>query len=333
MPKKRRKVICLTPIKNEAWILEKFIDAAALWADHIIIADQNSTDGSDLIAKSHPKVIYIKNESTVFNEPERQQLLIKEARKLGDDNILIALDADEALSGLFHKLDWSSLQTAERGTALKFRWMNLKPGFKKFWLTSHRVFGMVDDGSSHHGRKIHSTRLPVSKESPTLKYDSVGVLHFQYVDWKRMESKHRWYIVWEFLNKTVKSPTLLYRKYNHMNLIEENDLLSVEEHMFSQYVESKIDFFNFNYIDDYYWDNEILKILVKENIGDLRRLPIWSKNWEKSAKNQHLPLNESYIDKRTVLIKLFHLWLQRSHKYSHSRLVIMIDKFLIRLGL
>ena len=36
----RPKVICVTPVRNEAWIIEPFLRAAELWADHIILADQ-----------------------------------------------------------------------------------------------------------------------------------------------------------------------------------------------------------------------------------------------------------------------------------------------------
>jgi glycosyltransferase involved in cell wall biosynthesis len=44
-------IICLTPVKNEAWLLDRFLQATSLWADFIIIADQMSTDGSQEIAK------------------------------------------------------------------------------------------------------------------------------------------------------------------------------------------------------------------------------------------------------------------------------------------
>jgi Glycosyltransferases involved in cell wall biogenesis len=99
----KRKVICLTPVKNESWILERFLKCTSLWADHIIIADQNSDDGSEEIAKSFQKVIYVKNSASQFNEPERQKLLINEARKISGEKVLVALDADEALTGNFFK--------------------------------------------------------------------------------------------------------------------------------------------------------------------------------------------------------------------------------------
>jgi hypothetical protein len=40
------KVICLTPVRNESWIIEPFVAASKMWADHVIVADQGSTDGT-----------------------------------------------------------------------------------------------------------------------------------------------------------------------------------------------------------------------------------------------------------------------------------------------
>ena len=42
----RPLLVVLTPVRNEAWVLHAFLKATSLWADHIIIADQMSTDGS-----------------------------------------------------------------------------------------------------------------------------------------------------------------------------------------------------------------------------------------------------------------------------------------------
>ena len=38
--------VCLTPTRNESWIIKQFVAAAELWASHIIVADQGSTDGT-----------------------------------------------------------------------------------------------------------------------------------------------------------------------------------------------------------------------------------------------------------------------------------------------
>ena len=61
-------IICLTPVRNEAWILDKFLQCTSLWADYIILADQMSTDGSREIALKYPKVILVDNNSATFNE-------------------------------------------------------------------------------------------------------------------------------------------------------------------------------------------------------------------------------------------------------------------------
>ena len=52
----RPAVICVTPARNEAWILERFLRAAELWADHVIVADQQSTDRTVAIARKFDKV-------------------------------------------------------------------------------------------------------------------------------------------------------------------------------------------------------------------------------------------------------------------------------------
>ncbi|PYS70680.1 MAG: hypothetical protein DMF69_12770 [Acidobacteria bacterium] len=74
--KVRPRIIVLVPVRNEAWILKTFLECASLWADHIIVADQSSTDGSTEIAAAFPKVTVIENPLPHYSEVERQQLLI-----------------------------------------------------------------------------------------------------------------------------------------------------------------------------------------------------------------------------------------------------------------
>lgn len=93
------KKIVLTPTKNEEWIIELFLKITSLFADHIIIADQFSTDKTVEIAKKFPKVIIIENDNTEYDEQYRQKLLIDKARSLfPGNNLLLALDADEIIT-------------------------------------------------------------------------------------------------------------------------------------------------------------------------------------------------------------------------------------------
>src|SRR6185503_6148705 len=91
-------VICLTPVRNEAWILERFLACTSLWADHIVIADQLSVDGSREIAERHPKVTLVKIETDVYDEFPRRKAMIDAARRFPGPRVLVAIDADEALS-------------------------------------------------------------------------------------------------------------------------------------------------------------------------------------------------------------------------------------------
>jgi glycosyltransferase involved in cell wall biosynthesis len=62
------KIVVLTPIKNEEWILERFLSVTSQFADLIIIADQNSTDSSRNICQKYPKVKLIENKSDQYDE-------------------------------------------------------------------------------------------------------------------------------------------------------------------------------------------------------------------------------------------------------------------------
>src|SRR6476659_3715040 len=94
----RPQIIVLTPVRNEAWILDRFIKCTSLWADHIIIADQSSDDGSADLARKYPKVTVVENDNPEYDEADRQKLLLRTARLIPGPRVLIALDADEIMS-------------------------------------------------------------------------------------------------------------------------------------------------------------------------------------------------------------------------------------------
>lgn len=52
----RPQIIVVTPIKNEDWILDRFLSTTSLWADNIIIADQCSTDFNFQLASCLPGI-------------------------------------------------------------------------------------------------------------------------------------------------------------------------------------------------------------------------------------------------------------------------------------
>src|SRR5256885_2197185 len=117
--------ICLTPMRNEAWIVKQFLAASSLWATHIVVADQSSTDGTLQHLQNKPGVELVINDSPVFDEAYRQKILLQRARQIAGRRILIGLDADEALSSnLLASKQWAQLCDVEPGTVLRFRWVN-----------------------------------------------------------------------------------------------------------------------------------------------------------------------------------------------------------------
>ena len=116
-------IIVLTPIKNEKWILDRFLQITSTFADTIIVADQQSTDNSVKICKKYPKVNIINNPGTAYDEAFRQNLLINEARKLHSrKKILLALDADEIMTAdSLNSKEWNKLKEAPIGTVLYFQ--------------------------------------------------------------------------------------------------------------------------------------------------------------------------------------------------------------------
>lgn len=213
-----RKIIVLTPIKNEEWILDTFLKITSEFADYIIIADQNSTDRSVEIASKFPKVKVIINDSNDFNEAHRQKLLINTARELyGMNNILLAIDSDELLN--FNALgskEWGEIKKSKPGTALYFE----KPTFLNGTDVVIRYdehggwpLGVIDDGAEHSPDYIHSTRIPMNSSSPKLYLKEIKFLHCNLVSLKRQRSKVRYYCLLEAIAKT-KSWKHRFRFYN-----------------------------------------------------------------------------------------------------------------------
>jgi glycosyltransferase involved in cell wall biosynthesis len=115
------KIVVVTPVKNEAWILDRFLSVTSQFADQIVVADQESTDKSVAICRKYPKVTVIQNNSSEFNEADRQKLLINKARELVPEHkIILALDADEILAANALKTtSWQEMLLRALSSALK----------------------------------------------------------------------------------------------------------------------------------------------------------------------------------------------------------------------
>lgn len=318
------KIICLTPVKNEAWILETFLKATSIWADHIIIADQNSTDGSIEIAQQFSKVKLIHNNSLEFNEPERQKLLINEARKIPGKKLLIALDADEFFtSGFQHSSDWQRMLNSPEGTTFGFRWLNIKPELKEGWSPSYYLpLGKIDNGAPHSGKEIHSARVPVTENDEIVKITDFQVMHFQYVDWKRMESKHRYYQCLERSLYPNKNAVDIFRMYHHMYHLPKNEVLTIDNSLFEMYEQSNIHLTKLQFAKEYWFDHKVIELFKKNGTYLYKQLNIWNINWRKitTAVNIEIKNPQSILDKLAIY------WLKKTQKYKERNWVKAGDR-------
>lgn len=334
MPTNRPTLICLTPVKNEAWILDRFLRCASLWADHIVVADQGSTDGSREIAAKFDKVTLIENTSPAYDEGARQRLLLDAARNIPCDGkrILVALDADEMLSANFMTSpEWQSVRAAESGTVLRFDWINILPGFEQCWIPSDEIaFGFVDDGSPHAGRAIHSTRVPAKPGAKVIGLRDVRVLHYQYVAWQRMASKQRWYQCWERLNNPRKRPIAIFRQYHGMHARPPEQIHPFDANWIAAYEHAGIDMRTINaQAHDNWWDREILKWMDERGPDFFRKQAVWDVAWTDVAKSAgYNGSSHKFTDPRSRAERAVHRWLHETQPRALDPRVRLLQRAL-----
>lgn len=313
-------------------MLDRFLRCASLWADHIIIADQGSEDDTVAIARSYAKVTLVHNPDPTYDEGARQRLLLEQARRFPGPRILLALDADEILSANWMgNPEWQSVHAARPGTVIRLQWANLRPDLESCWVQPEEIpFGFVDDGSPHAGSPIHSSRLPTPPGAASLVLRDIKVLHYQYTDWKRMESKQRSYQCWERLQHPSRRPAHLYRQYHFMHAVAPDQISATRPEWMGGYQSEGIDMTSVTRAGVYYWDVQILRLLAEHGSGPFRRVDIWDVDWQELGERLGLA-GDHCRDPRSWLDRLILSWLKATQgrpTYFHRRAV----QWLLRLA-
>jgi glycosyltransferase involved in cell wall biosynthesis len=283
MVKLTPKIVVLTPVKNEEWILERFLSVTSQFADRIIIADQNSTDNSVSICKKYPKVTLIRNHSDDFNEAERQLLLINTARDLVPEHkILLALDADEILAANATKtLGWQSMLQSPPGTIIFFEKQDLYPTSLQF-IRYPQLFplGYVDDGTTHTPSKIHSSRVPTPDSASRLYVHDMKLMHYTWLRPDAQNSKKRMYGVLENILRTSSwlNRRIVYSPY--INHLSADKIESVPHEWFEDWEKVGIDMTTILDQKFYWQDFEVLKYFHKYGVKRFWVEPIWEYDWE-----------------------------------------------------
>lgn len=334
--------IVVLPVKNEGWILEKTLQCLSLWADFIIIADQNSTDQTLEIASRFEKVQIIRNEAK-FHTSSVRKLLLDEARKIKGVNLIFSFDADEVPTGDIIGSIESIKAGLKPGDALELQWINLWRSSNMYrddnsvWSNSWKVFGFVDDRIMNYDQvdvvNDHTARVPLGALKNIKRMGLPKVLHYQFVDWARVMSKQCRYRLQEFMVDATCANILKinHRYYDSKN--ESNISLSITPNSWVQaYHDNGIEFGNWgNEVSVNWFDLEILKYIQDNGERKLRWLDIWDVDWETKRKLAHsLQLADVPVrvisDPRNYVIKAYHLRLQ---KYlSGQGFIHVIAKFL-----
>jgi len=321
----RPLLICLTSTRNYGWVTSAFLKANSLWADYIIMVDQMSTDGTREMALTNPKVILLDNEDLTYSETKRSEMAINRAREIDGDKILIFLAIDEVLPANIQETeDWKKLLESKPGEVFCFKWANILPGGKRFYVyegNSWMARGFHDDNITpynNEGLDMHTHCIPYPDKpiKETLVKD-IKILHFALYNEMRNLSKQRFYQFVDF-DKNKRSCITLSRMYNQEFIPDKSHPIPDEW----IHTKDKNGFNLFDEVDDKeqpFFDNYVLDFINEKGIERYAHLNVWNKEFLKKINVK---------DPRSFGIKLIHFYLNRTQSFYTNFFIRVIDKLL-----
>jgi hypothetical protein len=328
------KVVCLTPCRNENWIIDIHLRAASLWADHIIIGDQISDDGTRETVGRHPKARLVDNHAKEYDESKGKRIVLEAARAITGRRILLAIDSDELLSANWiGSSEWEKLLSLPEGTAIYARWANILPGFKT-WFAFGDTFliGYVDDGRVSYSRgRFHTQRLAVPPGAPSYVLREIRVLHLLHTDQARSESKNRAYQVQEWVTAPHR-PVRLFRRFNQLAGLTPEYVFPVLAEWIDGFAEEGIDWTSIHIDGVYRWDPLVLQELICYGASFFRKLDIWDVEWQELANRHSVNTHGSDLrDPRSRSDRQVHAFLRGTQPFM-GRLVIRMLQQILRVA-
>lgn len=198
------KIIITAPVKNEEWILPSTLRNFSSFADHIILADQSSSDRTIEICKMFKKVKVIHNPFKGYTN-EVRFMLLDEARRIEGEKLIICLDADEQISPIFIDEIKSHVSKLDRSKTIGFfsDWLQIYGSYSTYrtdypWKNNHKLFAFIDAPSIDYNRSMitneHIPRIPNTDYTVKL---TTPILHLQWLAQKRSEIKQALYMCTE----------------------------------------------------------------------------------------------------------------------------------------
>ena len=330
----RPKIIVVTPVRNEAWVLDAFLTCTSSWADYIILADQHSDDGTREIAQKYEKVILIDNPTEEWYEYLCRTRLLEEAAKIPGDKVIFGLDADEFLSEGFEKTEsWQRIINAKGNQIFCFNWLNLFDNFLTAEYTNMHFewaahfdssIDFVEEYKLREKHAVHCMRVPCLKGNHIqyVNVDDFWVVHLAKLNHEKMRQKFDFYqVTWVDKNKEKANPISMYRNYTNYYPEEVSRLDEPVK------LCCKGDTVDYSYLvksSDYgkHYVEEMLQVFQREGTDKFLRLCIWDNPYLQAAGiNPKLPLR----------IRLLHWYLRKTQEVSGKKTIKLIDKVLKRL--
>jgi glycosyltransferase involved in cell wall biosynthesis len=206
------KLVGMTSVRNEDWVLGLSLRAALLFLDEVVVLDHCSSDRTPellaSIAAEHPGRLHCLTEGDpVWRETAIRNRLLAAARERGATH-LCAFDADEVLTGNLLPEIRGLFAALAPGETLWLPWLPLWRSLDRYrddesevatecWM----VLGFRDHPGLHYrnnhddGYDIHTRKVKGHAGARRHGRDKAdgGVFHLTWVNWRRLQIKNAWY--------------------------------------------------------------------------------------------------------------------------------------------
>ena len=285
-----RSLVVVAQIKNEERSIYRFLKTCDLFADHIILFDQGSTDRTLEIASQFQKVKAYQNNEKHLNESNTIRKLYEIARsEISGPKIILRLDADEVLTGdVRSSTEWHTLLNAAPGTVLCFPRVEIFSFEECYTSRSGLDRGYVDDGRLFNVNPIHAKSTPINEGVPTLTCSKIKILHYSGLRKKFGEAKMRYYCMLDNIYDT--RPTFdrrnFYRPGHILDIIRATaQRIAFDENWIKHYELHGIDMTSIA-DDQFSWHDEAcIDLMITHGVSRFVWDPLWYYDWETTIRS------------------------------------------------
>jgi hypothetical protein len=208
--------------------------------------------------------------------------------------------------------------------------VNLDPGFKTWFPFGGPILiGVVDDGQiGHSAGKYHVPRLVQAPSAPRFYCKEIRLLHYQYTDAARSQSKNRSYQVQEWIDNPTR-PIRLFRRFNAALATADSSHQPIRDEWVRGFADEGVRWDRIEVDGVYRWDREVLEAIIKYGPSFFSQLDIWDVNWEEIARLQYVPVSKIELrDPRSGSEKIVHSWLRKTQSQMGMLRVRLIQLLL-----